>query len=190
MKLRTIVIDDENLALQRFLGLLKNYKNIIISGYTTNPEKGMEMVISEKPDILFLDVEMPVISGFDFMEEIRKKGINPEIIFITGYGHYAIKAIKKQAFDYLLKPIDIDELNECVNRIIDKKNNNVIIPENIRELLSEREIEIVKLLKKGKTSQQIGKELYISKKTVDTHRRNILEKTGFNSTSELIGLIY
>ena len=133
---------------------------------------------------------MPRLTGFDVVREVRKNNVNPDFIFVTGYNQYAIKAIKKEAFDYLLKPVDIDELNETINRykssiytrLKEKKSKQT----DVLSKFSEREIEIIKLIAEYKTSKQIAEKLYISKNTVDTHRRNILEKAGLHKTAELI----
>lgn len=150
------------------------------------PEEAIEIITNLKPDLLFLDIEMPRISGFDIMEITRNQGLNPIIIFTTGYSQYAIKAIKEQAFDYLLKPIILDELKETIKRLAGNRINNKQLKESISKLLSPREIEIINLIIQGKTSKEISNELFISKTTVDTHRRNILEKTGTKRITELM----
>ena len=65
---------------------------------------------------MFIDIEMPRINGFEIIKIIRKAGVFPTFIFVTGYNQYAIKAIRNAAFDYLLKPVDIDELKEAIIR--------------------------------------------------------------------------
>ncbi len=185
MKQKTcIVIDDEINVRKRLEDLLGKFKDIQILASEGNPEKGIELIEALKPDIVFIDVEMPRMSGFDVVKTIRKKKLNPCFIFVTAYNQYAIKAIKNEAFDYLLKPVDIDELAESIKRYSLKGtnflNNQEIAP------LSLREIEILEMLKNEMTSKEIAEKLHISKTTVDTHRRNILEKTGAKSTKDLI----
>lgn len=185
--LRTaIIVDDEEAGLANMERLLGYCEDISIVGRTKNPEKAVFLITEHKPDILFLDVEMPRMSGFEVLEITRNQGLNPIVIFTTGYDQYAIKAIKAQAFDYLLKPIVLDELKETLERI----SNNTIkergISNEVKNLLSPREIEILELVVQGKTSKEIAETLFISKTTVDTHRRNLLDKTGCRSTSELL----
>jgi DNA-binding NarL/FixJ family response regulator len=187
MKLRTILIDDQVAALYRLEQILNHHPEIELIAQVTDPRRGLEIINSQKPEIVFVDVEMPKMSGFELVEQIKANGHQPIIVFTTAYEHYAIKAIKKQAFDYLLKPIDIDEVEECIRKIITNRNNHsLIIPKRIKELLSPRELEIIELLREGKSSRDIGGNLFISKSTVDTHRRNILEKTGYDTTNQLI----
>jgi DNA-binding NarL/FixJ family response regulator len=185
-----IILDDEKEARDRIVILLSKFEGIKIIGIEGEPEKGIDSITSKIPDLVFIDVEMPRLTGFDVVREVRKNNVNPDFIFVTGYNQYAIKAIKKEAFDYLLKPVDIDELNETINRykssiytrLKEKKSKQT----DVLSKFSEREIEIIKLIAEYKTSKQISEKLYISKNTVDTHRRNILEKAGLHKTAELV----
>ena len=146
------------------------------------------------PDIVFLDVEMPKKSGFDVVHEVRKQNINPTFIFVTGYNQYAIKAIHNAAFDYLLKPIDIDELKNTINRFynLQEEKKQINLPSELKNKfsLTPREIEIIELIAKCKSSKEIANILFLSRHTVDTHRRNILKKTGMNTTAELLSVIF
>ncbi len=185
-----IILDDEKGARERLAVLLSKVEGIKIIGIEGEPESAIKTITRKIPDVVFIDVEMPRLSGFDVVREIRNKNVYPDFIFVTGYNQYAIKAIKKEAFDYLVKPVDIDELNETLNRYKsniftrykEKKSKN---SEVLRQF-TERETEILKLIAKHKSAKQIAEELYISKYTVDTHRKNILEKTGLHKTSELV----
>ncbi len=189
-EIRCIVLDDEKEARDRLVILLSKNECIKIISIEDNPETAIESIVSKMPDIVFIDVEMPRMTGFDVVREVRNKNVNPDFIFVTGYNQYAIKAIKKDAFDYLLKPVDIDELNQTLQRYISKIHTRIMdkkpINQNMKCHFSEREIEIIKLIAQHKTSKDIADELYISKNTVDTHRRNILEKANLHKTSELI----
>ena len=181
-----IIVDDEEAGLENMERLLGLCDEIEVVAKTKIPEEAVSLITDKKPDIIFLDVEMPRMSGFDVLEITRNQGLNPIVIFTTGYNQYAIKAIKAQAFDYLLKPIVLDELKETLSRL---SNNSIIghrLNSSIASLLSPREIEILELVIQGKTSKEIAEKLFISKTTVDTHRRNLLEKTGCRSTSELL----
>lgn len=180
-----IIVDDEQSGrdyLERLLGFCENVKVIAKTGI---PEKALELITEKKPDILFLDVEMPRMSGFEVLKTTRNQGLNPTVIFTTGYSQYAIKCIKEQVFDYLLKPIIFDELKQTLKRLDSCVNKSKLNPK-IAGLLSKRETEILNMITEGKTSKEIGMELFISKTTVDTHRRNILEKTGARKIVELL----
>jgi len=172
---RCIVVDDETLAVERLCNLLNQLKQVEVVETALAPEKAIKEILSKKPDIVFIDVEMPRMSGFELVKEVRANLFNPTFIFVTAYNQYAIKAIKTEAFDFIIKPVDIDELHETIDRFL-KRQNGFVFPENC--ILSNREKEILRLVSKGKTSREIGELLHISKHTVDTHRRKIIEKTG------------
>lgn len=181
------IIDDEIEALKRLGTLLSKIPEVKVVGIIQNPEEALVEIKAKKPDIVFLDVEMPRMSGFDVVTEIKTNGLRTTIIFVTGYNQYAIKAMKASAFDYLLKPVDIDELKECLNRFRKEASARLVINKSLSEYdLSSRELEILKLIATGKSSKEIAEKLYISKNTVDTHRRNILDKTGLKNSKELI----
>jgi DNA-binding NarL/FixJ family response regulator len=186
----TILVDDEPEALERLEFLLNYFKEIKILAKFTNVDKALEGVIKLKPDIVFIDVEMPEKNGFEFVREIKDKNVFPAFIFVTAYEQYAIKAIKESAFDYLIKPIDIDELSQTIKRFSNRKEEKLKkeLPFKLKKLynLTDREIEIVQQIAEGKTSKQIADLLFISVHTVETHRRNILKKTGKHNIDELI----
>ncbi len=189
-KIRCMVVDDEKPALERLTRLLSRNPAIELTGQTTHPEKAIALAKATYPDLIFVDVEMPKKSGFELVEELKQRGLASTIIFVTAYNHYAIKAIRAEAFDYLVKPVDIDDLKEAIDRFIQKRRNakTVNVPPIFVEKygLTPREVEILNLLIQGKTSKEIANQLYVSKLTVDTHRRRILEKTQFKSTHELV----
>ncbi|NOX46610.1 MAG: response regulator transcription factor [Chlorobi bacterium] len=189
-KLSCYIIDDEKGPRERMAMLLQKFDDISIVGIEGEPEKAIESIISKKPDLVFIDVEMPRCSGFDMIKAIREKNVSPEFIFVTGYNTYAIKAIRNGAFDFLVKPVDIDELSDAIRRYREKhqQKNGVGSSGNLAivESFSERELEIVRLISACKDTRQIAEELNISKNTVDTHRKNILEKAGLRKTTELI----
>ena len=185
MKKTAIIVDDEHRGLDMLEHLLEFCDEVDVIGKYTNPEKAIEKIFKQKPQLLFIDVEMPHMSGFEVLELIRSQGISPITIFITGYSQYAIKAIKEQAFDYLLKPVVLDELKQTIRRL-DERTYKSKLPSRIINLLSKRETEVLNMITQGKTSKEIGMELFISKTTVDTHRRNILEKTGARKIVELL----
>jgi DNA-binding NarL/FixJ family response regulator len=184
-----LIIDDEEESCDRLELLLGKIRHVEVLGKSIDAERGIASVIRLHPDVVFLDVEMPRYNGLEVVKSIRAKNVFPTFIFVTGYDQYAIKAIRSEAFDYLLKPVDIDDLKESVGRYITSKNEKLkaILPAKLKShySLTDREIEIIQLLLEGKTSKEIGDILFISSHTSDTHRRNILEKTGTKSTAEL-----
>ncbi len=188
-----IIVDDKEDALDRMGRLLQYFENIKIVSKETNSEKAIKKIVERYPEIVFLDIEIDNKNGFDIVREVRKQNIFPTFIFVTGYNQYAIKAIKNAAFDYLVKPVDIDELKETIKRFTEKENErfNRELPVKLKKEygLTDREVEITQLIIEGKTSAEIAEKLIISKFTVGTHRKNILRKTGARNFKELINLI-
>lgn len=111
--LRTIIIDDEPDSVKLLqVQLTQNCPNADIVGTYTSSVKALHDIESLKPDLLFLDIEMPVMNGFEVLEKILH--LNFSVIFITAYNQYALKAFRFNALDYLVKPIDTNELMEAV----------------------------------------------------------------------------
>jgi len=109
MKLKVIIIDDEIDAvnlLESIIGSKTNEYDIV--GKTTNPLEGIELIIKKKPDVVFLDIEMPQMNGFQLLQITSE--LKFEVIFATAYESYALKAIKENALDYILKPITPEEV--------------------------------------------------------------------------------
>ena len=114
---RSLIIDDEKHCCDNLQWQLKTYcPEIEVIGTSNNAEKGLQQIHHHKPQLIFLDVEMPGMSGFEMLENLTE--INFDIIFTTAFDQYAIRAIKFGALDYLIKPIDKDELVEAINKFL------------------------------------------------------------------------
>lgn len=118
-KIRTVIIDDEVDAVDFISSIIGEYcSSLEVIGRAHNIIQGEQVINENKPDLVFLDVEMPNGTGFDLLAQFPEKEF--EVIFITAFNHYAIKAIKFSAVDYILKPININEFIEAVNRVVRK----------------------------------------------------------------------
>ncbi|HET6226862.1 MAG TPA: LytTR family DNA-binding domain-containing protein [Bacteroidia bacterium] len=117
--MKALLIDDERLARQELKNLLAPYNEIQIVGEANNAETAIESIKQLKPDVIFLDIQMPGKNGFELLEEIS--GV-PEIIFVTAYDEYAIRAFEINALDYLLKPVQASRLAETVKKIFSKEH--------------------------------------------------------------------
>ncbi len=114
--LRAVIVDDEQDAVSFIESIAREYcPEIEIVGKAFSAIEGIEVIGREKPDLVFLDVEMPHGSGFDLLAAFPEKDF--DVSFITAFNHYAIKAIKFSAVDYILKPINISEFIEAVKRV-------------------------------------------------------------------------
>ena len=111
--LKAIIVDDENSGVESLQILLDKYcSSVEVLGIANSADEAEEKIRSMSPDLLFLDIDMPFANGFDLLN--RFKTIQFEVIFTTAYDHYAVRAFKHSAIDYLLKPIDVDELKSAV----------------------------------------------------------------------------
>ena len=121
--LTAILIDDENES-RKLLRLLleKHFPDIEVIVEADTIESGISAINSNKFDVLFLDIELKKGTGFDILRQITNRQF--DLIFVTAFGHYALKAFKFSAIDYLMKPVDIEELINAINRIKNSKSSN------------------------------------------------------------------
>ncbi len=122
--LKAVIVDDEPKAIQGLIWELSNFsKEIEVMASFSNPDEALKYLESNTPDCLFLDVQMPTIGGFQFLEQLKE--INFAVVITTAYDEYAIKALKHEAIDYLLKPIDSDDLRESIAKIKKFSDRNI-----------------------------------------------------------------
>ncbi len=114
MKIKCIIIDDEQLAISVIENHLKNFDYFEVSGTFTNPIKAFATLERERIDVVFLDINMPQMPGFSFIENLNYK---PLIIITTAYREYAVKSFELSVLDYLVKPIPFDRFLKTVNKI-------------------------------------------------------------------------
>lgn len=127
-----IIIDDEKKGRSALRQKLKDYcPQVDVLGEAENGKEGINLIEAVHPKIVFLDIEMPHMNGFEMLQQLRVK--NFHVIFTTAYDQYAIKAIKYAAFDYLLKPVDIEELKNAVQKA--EHHNNTHSTEERMETL-------------------------------------------------------
>ena len=144
-KLKTVIVDDEQDAVDFIDSIIGEYcASLEVVGKANNVIQGVAAINDKKPDLVFLDVEMPNGTGFDLLAQFPEKDF--DVVFITAFNHYAIKAIKFSAVDYILKPININEFIDAVNRVVKKRserstqgNENLkILMENLRSSFPSR----------------------------------------------------
>jgi two-component system, LytTR family, response regulator len=123
--MKALIIDDESTAIQTLSLMIKHYvPEITYLKTTTDPYEGLLLLQNDTPQLLFIDIQMPLMNGFELLKKAPK--VNFSIIFTTAHDEYAIDAIRFSALDYLLKPIDTDELQNTFKRFMEKQNNDTI----------------------------------------------------------------
>jgi two-component system LytT family response regulator len=125
MNITCLIIDDEQLARELLREYIGQIPNMSVIGEASKGKDAVEMIDEMKPDLIFLDVQMPGMTGFDVLDEIEH---DPFVIFTTAYDQYAIKAFEKNAVDYLLKPLDQERFKLAIERAVNRmklEQNNV-----------------------------------------------------------------
>lgn len=131
--INAVIIDDEKKCISLLKHLIENHcADINIVAEAENAAQGIQAIQQHKPDLVFLDIEMPDKTGFELLNSLPD--VQFDIIFTTAYNHYAIKAIRFSALDYLLKPVDLDELKSALARAY-KKHNKKDQKESVETLM-------------------------------------------------------
>lgn len=196
MHIRILIADDHSVVrqgLKMFLGLDSDLE---IVGEASNGRDAVDLVSKLRPDIVLMDLLMPVMDGIDATEIIRRDYPETEVIALTSVLEDALilRAIRAGAIGYLLKDTQAEELNRAIKaaaagqvQLSPKATNRLLRglsePEPT-DILSERETEVLKMLAMGKSNKQIAKELVISETTVKSHVSNILMKLNLNSRTQ------
>ena len=138
--IRTVIIDDELPACERLKRLLASFSQIQIIDSFTNSRQGFECILKHIPDLVFLDVELENnVSAFNIISQLKDNMFCPQIILVTAFPHYSVKAIKNEVFDYILKPVDIDELKATITRLTEHLSLNQNQKLKVFNMLSDRE---------------------------------------------------
>jgi len=131
--LKAVIVDDEPKAIEGLSWELTNFsQDIEIIKTFSVPEEALAYLNENQPDCLFLDIQMPTMDGFQFLEELDNKNI--AVVFTTAYDEYAIRALKNEALDYLLKPVDSDDLQDTISKI-KKFKSRVINSDTLEDIL-------------------------------------------------------
>jgi DNA-binding NarL/FixJ family response regulator len=199
-KIRIVVVDDHALFRAGLVSLLTTIQEFEIVGEAGDGREALSIVADEKPDVVLLDVNMPVMGGVEMVEALQETE-KPRILMLTISKHDEdlFGAIAAGADGYLLKDAEPDELRRSI--ILVAEGKSVLSPEVTGRVmkvvgsshgippdvaLSRREMDVLKCLAKGKTSAQIASDLFISENTVKTHVRHILEKLEASNRAEAV----
>jgi two-component system, LytTR family, response regulator len=138
VRIRTLIVDDEPLARLRVRELLANEADVEIVGEAPDGPTAVSLVRELRPDLLFLDIQMPELDGFDVLEQIGPRPI-PAVVFVTAYDRFAVRAFEAHALDYLLKPFDDERFAGALQRVREqlRQHDAGDLERRVRELLSD-----------------------------------------------------
>jgi DNA-binding NarL/FixJ family response regulator len=199
--IRVVVVDDHTLFRRGLVSLLTVMQGIQVVGEASNGENSLEVIARTRPDLVLLDVNMPVMDGVETVKALRSRAdCRILMLTISQQQQDLIGAIQAGADGYLLKNAEPDDLRNAIFLVMD--NKSVISPEVTRQVfqvvsqssnnsektanLTPRELEVLQCLAMGKTTSQASKQLYISKNTVKTHVRKILNKLKASNRTEAV----
>ncbi len=198
-KLRTLIVDDHPIVTEGLKNLLSHEANIEIAEVFYNGHDVLSYMKGQPADLVLLDITLPDINGMDLCKMIKEQSVETIILVFSNHTERSIilQSIRNGASGYLLKNSTLTELRDCIAEAL---KGNICYSREVAEIISRpskngsdhipkltrRERQILSLLSEGKTSQVIGQELFLSPLTVDTHRRNLIQKFGVKNVAELI----
>ena len=198
MTIRVLITDDHKVVRRGLRGFLELDPELEVVGEASNGEEAVDMTRRLEPDVVLMDLLMPVMDGIEATREIRKEMPDTEVVALTSVLEYAsvTRAIKAGAIGYLLKNTEADELCKAIRAGAAGKVQ--LAPEaasrlisEVRDLaspeaLTERETEVLKLIARGKANKEIAGELFIDEATVKSHVHSILSKLNVRSRTQAV----
>ncbi len=190
-----IIVDDHPLVLNGFEFILKNTSTIVLRGSFNNAKDAFDFLSTEAVDVILMDINMPDMNGIEATEIIKKQCPDTQIIAISNHneGSIALRMLKAGAMGYLLKNVSTEELIEGIEAVtrgeqVLSKEMNFILTDKKEPIpsVSQREREVLRLMAQGHTTAKIGEQMFISPLTVESHRRNLLQKFGVVNSVSLI----
>lgn len=197
--LKVLIIDDHNLIAEAWEGILQSEDNITVVGKAKGEDEGLELALEKRPDVVLMDINLAQGDGFGCTSRITSQLPKVKIIGLSIHDDLALvkKLFKNGASGYLTKNSSTEVLLDAIKSVMrgeefickeikDKYFEKLMSGEKGEEELTEREHDIVRLVALGKTSKEIGEELHVSNRTVDSHRHRIFKKLDMNNTAQLV----
>lgn len=198
--IRIVVVDDHALFRRGLVGLLSEMQEFQVVGEAADGQEALAIITEQQPDVVLLDVNMPVMGGLETLSAIKREEIEAQVLMLTISQHEEdlIGSIRAGASGYLLKNAEPETLRQTILQVA--AGNAVLAPEVTSQVfrlvrsgqvgasgvLSEREIEVLRVLAQGYTTAQTASELVISENTVKTHIRHILNKLEVGNRAEAV----
>jgi DNA-binding NarL/FixJ family response regulator len=203
MSSRILLADDHSIIRQGLFALLEKQPDIEVVGAVENGRKAIELVRELKPDIVIMDITMPNLNGIDATRKIIEQVPGVKVIALSMHSsrRFVAEMLKAGAKGYILKECLFDELIEAIRTVLkgdtylSHKITGVVVNDYVKRMspeyrqetsaLTEREREVLQLLAEGKSTKQIAPQLHVSDKTIESNRRNIMDKLNIHSIAEL-----
>ncbi|MDO5114520.1 MAG: response regulator transcription factor [Synergistaceae bacterium] len=206
MKKKIVIVDDHKLFLEGMEGILASVDDFDIVGRACNAESALEVIRSARPDLVILDITMPDMNGIEVTKIIKRELEDTKVLILTMHLHrrMIIEALRAGADGYILKDADSREVTDAARAVtagfvyLSLDVATLIVRDYIRKLnvpvsdgshlseLSTREKEVLALISEGMDTKAICSKLCISRNTVDSHRRNLMQKLGCESLADLM----
>jgi len=191
-KIRIAVVDDQAVVRQGFVSLINTVADMEVIAEATNGQLAVELYREHRPDVMLIDLRMPVLSGVEAIATIRKEFPGARIIVLTTYdGDEDIyRSLQAGAQGYLLKDVFFEDLEEAIRKVhAGSKRIPSVVAERLAERMSGsdltgRELEVLQQIVAGKSNKEIGTQLNISEATVKSHINNILSKLGVSDRTQ------
>lgn len=202
-KIKILLADDHQLVRKGFRALLEALDFVEVTGEAANGQEVISLLRrGVKADVALLDYEMPLLNGLETLEQIKRDFFGVKVILLTMLSQRELiqSAVETGVHGFLFKNASLDELSEAVRRVARGENYfasevtlTLLKPthnpaQELLHQLTEREIEVLRLVAQGYSSTEIGAQLFISPRTVDTHRNNLMHKLGVNGIAGLVQL--
>lgn len=194
-----MVVDDHQLFREGISSLFASDEYIEIIGQADSAESMFGFFEHTLPEVVLIDITMPGADGLSVIRESKKRYPEVKFVVLTMHadGQYVVKAVRSGAFGYLLKNADKEELNKAIHTVVKNKKyfnaeisqlmvGNMSLEGDNPQRLSERETQVLQLVSNGKTTKEIAEELFVSSRTVETHRVNMMKKLDVQNSAELI----
>jgi two-component system nitrate/nitrite response regulator NarL len=212
-KINVFIVDDHQIFLDGIVSLLEDEGNINIVGTAHNGKEALEkMATSTTIDVVLMDINMPEMDGIEATKQLKVSNPNIRVLMLTMHSEprFIKECIEIGAKGYVLKNISKDDLLNAINHVYNNRsfldsiaqeqlinavssNDDTLDDRNYDNLvaqITQRELEVLQLIALGLTSQDIANKLFISKNTVETHRKNMLSKFNVNNTASLLKIAY
>ncbi len=200
MAIKVFITDDHYMIIEGIRSLLQDEKNIEWLGHAMTADSCLAFIKNEQPDILFLDVNLPDKSGIDLCKEIKTHYPDIQIIALSSFNQQSFikKMMDNGASGYVIKNASRDELIKAIDAVIKGdlflSHEAALIMHNSEltkiPIITRREKEVILLISKGLTNNEIAEKLFISTTTVDTHRKNLLIKFEAKNTAALVRMAF